>query len=96
MSTKARKFASLVRARATEVGQSSIAVSAGVDVATVSRWFSENRIDQFCAAMEALNLKIVSADLKCYPADEIEALFTLAQSRMKKLRHAAELAEDDE
>lgn len=96
MTSKARKFATLVRARVAEVGQATVATSAGVDIATVSRWFSDGRIDQFCAALEVLGLKVVGAELKCYPPAEIEALFTLARSRLEKLRHAGELAEDDE
>lgn len=96
MTSKARKFASLIRTRLAEVGQASVAASAGVDVATVSRWASEGRIDQFCSMLDALGLKTVSADLKCYHQDEIAALFTLARSRLEKLRHAGELAEDDE
>jgi hypothetical protein len=96
MPAKARKFSRLIRQRLAEVGQAPVARACGVDVATISRWLSEGRLDQFATMLEVLELKCVPASLRCYPEQEIEALFQLAQSRLRHMRHASELAEDDE
>jgi hypothetical protein len=93
---KARKFSALIRQRLAEHGQAPVAKACEVDVGTVSRWVSEGRIDQFAALLEVLELKVVPSSLRCYPEAEIEALFALAQSRLRHLHHASELAEDDE
>jgi hypothetical protein len=93
---KARKFSALIRQRLAEHGQAPVARACEVDVATVSRWVSEGRLDQFATMLDALRLKVVPNNLRCYPEAEIEALFALAQSRLRHLRHASELAEDDE
>ena len=93
---KARKFAGLIRQRLAEHGQAPVARACEVDVATVSRWVSEGRLDQFATLLDVLQLKVVPNHLRCYPEAEIEALFALAQSRLRHLHHARELAEDDE
>jgi hypothetical protein len=97
MTSKARKFASLVRTRAAEVGQASLAASAGVDTATVSRWFSDGRIDQFCAAVEAAGLKIIPAEFRCVrSSEELEHLMYWAKKGMESVKSAADLFEDEE
>lgn len=93
---RARKFAALIRRKLAEQGQAPVARTCGVDVATVSRWVSEGRIDQMATMLEVLDLKVVPAHLRCYREDEVEALFALARARLCHLRHATELAEDDE
>jgi hypothetical protein len=96
VNARARKSSALIRKRTTEVGQAALAEACSVDVATISRWLSEGRLDQFATMLEVLELKCVPASLRCYPEQEIEALFQLAQSRLRHMRHASELAEDDE
>lgn len=93
---KARKFSAIVRKRLAEHGQAPVAKACDVDVATVSRWCSDGRLEQFATMLEALGLKVVPAHLRCYREDEVEALFALARARLCHLRHATELADDDE
>ena len=96
LSAKARKFAGLIRKRLAEQGQSAVARACGVDVATVSRWCSDGRLEQFVVMLDVLGLKVVSSELRGYREDEIEALFTLARARLGQLRNASDLAEGDE
>jgi hypothetical protein len=97
MTTRARKFGSLMRKRAQEVGQAPVAQAVGVDVSVVSRMFSEGRVDQFCAVIEALGLKLVPAEFRCVrSADELEHLMWLAKRGMESMKNAADLFEDDE
>jgi len=93
---KSRKYSGLIRQKLAEHGQAPVARACGVDVATVSRWISEGRIDQLATMLDVLQLKVIPAHLKVYPEAEIEALLTLAQSRLSRLTHASDLAEDDE
>lgn len=85
----------MIRQRLAEHGQSAVARACGVDVATVSRWCSDGRLEQFTTMLEALGLKIVSTELRAYREDEIEALFALARARLGQLRNASDLAEED-
>lgn len=97
MNAKARKFSALLRKSAQEVGQGPIALAVGVDVSVVSRMFSEGRVDQFCAVVEALGLKIVPAEYRCVrSSDELEHLMFWARRGMESVRSAADLFEDEE
>lgn len=73
-----------------------MARACGVDVATVSRWCSDGRLEQFVVMLEVLDLKVVSGEMRSYREDEIEALFTLARARLGQLRNASDLADSDE
>lgn len=97
MSARARKFAAALRKRLQEVGQASVANQMEVDVSTVSRAFSEGRIDQACAIVEALGMKILPAEYRCVrSAEELEHLMYWAKRGMDSVKSAADLFEDDE
>ena len=97
MTPRARKFAGLLRKRLQEVGQAPVAQSVGVDVSVVSRMFSEGRVDQFCAVLEALDVKLVPAEFRCVrSADELEHLMFWAKKGMESVKSAADLFEDEE
>ena len=97
MAARAHKFASLLRKRVQEVGQTPVAHAVGVDVSVVSRMFSEGRVDQFCAVLEALGVKVVPAEFRCVRnAEELDHLMFWARRGMDSVKSAADLFEDEE
>lgn len=93
----ARKFGSLLRKRLQDVGQQPVAQAVGVDVSVVSRMFSEGRVDQFCAVLEALGVKVVPQEFRCVRnAEELEHLMFWAKRGMESVKSAADLFEDEE
>lgn len=97
MTAKARKFSVLLRKRLQDVGQQTVAHAVGVDVSVVSRMFSEGRVDQFCAVLEALDVKVVPQEFRCVRnADELENLMFWAKKGMDSVKSAADLFEDEE
>lgn len=91
MNAKARKFSQAVRIKLQEIGQAPVAAACNVDVATVSRWVSEGRLDQFCTTLEVLGLKVVPADFKCVRAEELEHIVCMAKKYMESLKSASDL-----
>jgi len=96
VNAKARKFSQVVRMKLQEVGQAPIAAACNVDVATVSRWVSEGRLDHFCTALEVMGLKVVPADFKCVKADELEHIVCMAKKYMESLKSASDLYYGDD
>ena len=88
---RARKNESMVLQRLASVGQAAVADAAGVSESTVSR-FKDGELERICAVLSVLGLKVVPIEMKCYPSDQIDAIFTLAKARMKNLDHADKLA----
>lgn len=97
MNAKARKAVQIVRGKLAEVGQSAVASACNVDVATVSRWISEGRFDQFCVAIEAAGLKIVPQEAKCVKnQDELDHLMWWARKGMDSVKSSDDLVWGDE
>lgn len=92
---RARKNEATVLNRLASVGLENAGAAVGIDPSTVSRWKGKE-IPQLAILLAALGLKVVPVELRCYRETEIEALFALAKSRIERMHHAAELAEDDE
>lgn len=90
-SERSRKFHSLVLQRAASVGQNQIAEQLQVSEATISRFVSAD-LERACQVLAVLGLKVVPSDMKCYPKDQIEAIFTLARSSMNRIDDVEQLS----
>lgn len=91
---RARKAESLLLQRLAAVGLDAAAEACGVDASTVSRWKGKE-IPVLSRLAARLGLKLVPAEMRCFRNDDIEALLTLAKSRLQLIAHAEQLAEDD-
>lgn len=88
---RARKFHSLALQRVASVGQNEIAEQLQVSEATVSRFVSAD-LERWCQVMSIIGLKVVPTDMKCYPKDQIEAIFTLARASMNRVDDIEQLS----
>lgn len=88
---KARKFHSLALQRVASVGQTNIATQLQVSESTISRFVSAD-LERACEVMAILGLKVVPVDMKCYPKDQIEAIFTLARASMNRVEDVEQLS----
>ena len=75
---RARKNEKVILSSLADTGQAVVATAIGVNESTVSRMKSGD-IEQFSRFLAACGLKVVPVDMRCYPADEIEALRVLAR-----------------
>lgn len=87
----ARRTEALVIQAFARRGHQSIADEIGVSEATVSRLKNEH-LHNFVLALRAAGLKVVPQDMRCYPEDQIEAIFKLAQAHMRQMESSRELA----
>ena len=86
------KSSARLRRALAERGQATVAEACHVDVATVSRWLSDGRLDQFCEAIEALGLKLLPSEMKCVKSsEELEHLIWWARRGMETVKRAEDL-----
>jgi hypothetical protein len=88
---RARKFHSLSLQRIATVGQNQIAEQLQVSEATVSRFVGTD-LERACHVLSILGLKVVPAEMKCYPKDQIDAIFTLARASMNRVADVEQLS----
>lgn len=90
---RARKFTALSLQRVASIGQNQIAKELQVSEATVSRFVSAD-LERACHVLAILGLKVVPAEMKCYPKDQIDAIFTLARASMNRVDDVEQLSFD--
>lgn len=88
---RSRKFHTLALQRVASVGQVNVAAQMQVSEATVSRFISAD-LERACHVMAILGLKVVPMEMKCYPKDQIEAIFTLARASMNRVDDVEQLS----
>lgn len=91
---KANKFQSLVLKHVMSTGQNTIAELLATSETTVSRFVSAE-LERACKVLAVLDLKIVPTTMKCYPSDQIDAIFSLAKARMEEMDSAEKLSFED-
>ncbi len=64
--------------------QTAIAAAMCVSESTVSRAKTEH-LETLCQILAHAGLKIVPTEAKCFPADKVEALLTLARSHLASM-----------
>lgn len=96
MTASTRKSSARLRKRLQEVGQAPIAEACGVDIATVSRWISEGRLDQFCVVIEEAGFKLVPTTHACVKRDELDHLMFWARKGLEAVKTADDLIWSDD
>lgn len=88
---RARKFHALALQRTASVGQRQVAEELRISEATMSRFVSGD-LERACQVLAVLGLKVVPAEMKCYPKDQIDAIFTLARASMNRVADVEQLS----
>lgn len=90
---RARKYVALIMQRLAG-SQDAIAATMGVSGSTISRLKSDH-IESFALVLAHAGLKVVPVEMKCYPADQYNALVTLARERLNQINNPAEAGDDE-
>lgn len=94
MNEKARKFEALILQRLAKVGQTPCALAMDVSESTVSRLQSEH-LKKFTLLIEALDLKVVPSEMKCYRPQDIEPYIQIAKQHMERINGLDSLQWED-
>lgn len=86
---------SLAMQRAARVGQNDVANAIGVDGSTVSRFMSDEKdMARALAILAALGLKVVPAEMQCFPPRKVQLLLELARDHLTQLENVEQLMWD--
>lgn len=94
---KARKYRSLVLQTIARVGQEPIGSAIGVSGSTVSRFTGEKEEEGMLRALSILaaaGLKVVPADMQCFPPRKVAILMELARDHLNQLETPDQLQWD--
>jgi hypothetical protein len=95
VTTKARTFMALAMQRAARVGQNDIAVAVGVDGSTISRFMSDEKdMSRALMIISALGLKVVPAEMQCFPPRKVQLLLELARDHLTQMENVDQLTWD--
>lgn len=87
---RSRKNGSAILQRLVSVGQSEVARELNLSESTVSR-MKGGEIDQMAKMLAVLGLKTVPIEMKCFNPKDIDALLTLAKSKLSEIEHTDQL-----
>jgi hypothetical protein len=87
--------AELLQACRLESTQSAIAESMGIAPSTLSSMISKD-LDRWCLFVVKLKKKLVSVDAKCFRADKVQALLTLARAHLATIERPEQLLEPEQ
>lgn len=94
---RANKNHSVMLQQLGSIGQATVAKSYGQSEPTISNWKKEDgEIAKAARMLASLGLKCVPINSMCYPADKLQAIFTLAKAHMDSMRTAESLSFDDD
>lgn len=86
---------SIVLQRLQEPGRAvAIAAAMGVSESTVSRLKNEH-LESLCELLAHAGMKLVPVETKCFPAEKIEALLTLAKAHLAEIETADDIVWDE-
>lgn len=71
-----------------------IAAAMGVSESTVSRLKNEH-LESLCELLAHAGMKIVPVEVKCFPAEKIDALLTLAKAHLAEVESADDIVWED-
>tara|TARA_R110002072_G_scaffold30569_4_gene95433 strand:- start:47 stop:334 length:288 start_codon:yes stop_codon:yes gene_type:complete len=94
MNDKARKYEALIMQRLAKVGQTPCALQMNISESTVSRLQSEH-LGKVCLLLEALDLKVVPTEMKCYRPEDIEPYIQIAKQHMARINGLESLQWED-
>jgi hypothetical protein len=88
---KSRKFLSLALQRISSTGQKSLSEQMGTSEATISRLVNGD-LEKVLLALAIVGLKVVPADMQCYPPEKIQILLSLARDHLNQLETPGQLS----
>jgi transcriptional regulator with XRE-family HTH domain len=92
---KTRKYQSTTLQAVVRVGQIDIAAQIGIDDSTVSRFMSDEKgMARALQILAAAGLKVVPADMQCFPPRKVQLLLELARDHLKQLETVEQLQWD--
>jgi hypothetical protein len=91
---RARKNEKTVLNAVSKVSGKTVAERMESSETTVSR-FKNGDLAEWAAFLACAGLKVVPVSMKCYPGQIVDAMFTLAQHNVMRIKDVNELAEDD-
>jgi hypothetical protein len=92
---KTRKYQSLALQAVARVGQINVASSLAVDDSTVSRFMSDDKgMARALQILAAAGLKVVPADMQCFPPRKVAILMELARDHLNQLETVEQLQWD--
>lgn len=95
VTAKARTYLSLAVQRAARLGQNDVGVAVGVDGSTVSRFMSDEKdMARAMAIIAALGLKVVPAEMQCFPPRKMQLLLELARDHLVQMETVEQLTWD--
>jgi hypothetical protein len=82
----------LAMQRAARVGQNDVGLAIGIDGSNVSRFMSEEKdMMRALAILAALNLKVVPAEMKCFPPKKMQMILDLARDHLNQIQDVEQL-----
>lgn len=90
---RSRKAHSLVLQRLLSIGQAEIAKRIDTSESTVSRHVNEH-LERACQVLAAAGLKVVPADMQCFPPRKVAILMELARDHLNQLETPEQLQWD--
>ena len=90
---RSRKAHSLVLQRLSSIGQAEVARQLETSESTVSRHVSEH-LERACQILSAAGLKVVPADMQCFPPRKVAILMELARDHLNQLESPEQLQWD--
>lgn len=86
---------SLAMQRIARVGQNEIALAAGIDGSSVSRFMSDEKdMARALIILAALGLKVVPTEMQCFPPRKVQLLLELARDHLTQLENVEQLMWD--
>lgn len=97
---RSRKNQATILQAISRTGQQVAADCIGTSVSTVSRWQSSDGtamgLEQIATLLAAIGLKVVPVEMKCFPAHEVAALFTLAKAHLARAQNVESMLDFEE
>ena len=90
---RSRKAHSLALQRLASVGQAEVARILDTSESTISRAVN-NELERACAILAAAGLKVVPADMQCFPPRKVAILMELARDHLNQLENVEQLSWD--
>lgn len=82
----------LAMQRAARIGQNDVGLAIGLDGSAVSRHMSDEKdMTRSLAILAALGLKVVPAEMKCFPPKKMQMILDLARDHLNQIQDVEQL-----
>jgi hypothetical protein len=93
LTERSRKAHSLALQRLASVGQAEVARALDTSESTISRAVN-GELERMCAILTAVGLKVVPAEMQCFPPRKVAILMELARDHLNQLETPEQLQWD--